>query len=490
MSDKQKKVTLIYPTLDGSREFAVENGELKLGRGEVDLRLADSSLSRHHATVYRDGDRIWILDNNSTNGTFINNSPAAAQGNILQNGDLIRLGDETTLKLQISEQKAVAGKSFDRSSGVGSQRSLNSGNLNFVPLIVAGVAVVVIGLVIVVVASNAFTGQNANNEVAVNQSGSEEDDSSGDAESNVNKRRRKPKSTPSPGNDNANANVTASPGKTDNKPDEVDTKPIYTAVAPTKTYLEMSEPEKRQFIEKESKIVAQMIGNTSGDAVPPEAVERIKSFVDAYAKRLKYSKQNSTCSFTRDNLDTLIERASKNAQFIVPAFNAEGIAPQIGLYLAMIESEHCVCLQSPTGPLGMFQFTKATGAQFGLVTKAGASPTNPDERCEPNKAAPAAAKYMKFLTGRYGTGALSVPLAIASYNSGEGGLSTNLQTALAGESNQERSFWTLVANQGKLSSQFQKENIKYVPKFFAAAIVGENPSVFGVKLAPVSSNTK
>ena len=83
-----------------------------------------------------------------------------------------------------------------------------------------------------------------------------------------------------------------------------------------------------------------------------------------------------------------------------------------------------------------------------------------------------------------------MPLAIASYNSGEGGLSTNLSTALASAAQEERSFWTLVANQGKLSSQFQKENIKYVPKFFAAAVVGENPQVFGVQLQPLSSYTQ
>ena len=490
MSEKQKTVTLIYTTPDGSGEFAVENGELKLGRGEVNLRLADSSLSRYHATIYREGDRIWILDNNSTNGTFINDVPAAPSGNILQSGDLIRLGNETRLKLQISEQKIRPGKSAARAN-LNSQNSVGSAKFNFVPLIAAGIAVIVIGLAALGMVSKALTAQNTSDEIAANNPNNSEDyELPGDEPANNgNLRRRRSKPERSPGSDNSNANVSASPEKLDNKSVEADPKPIYT-IAPTKTYLEMSEPEKRQFIEKESKIVAQMIGNTSGDAVPPEAVERIKSFVDAYAKRLKYSKQNSTCSFTRDNLETLIERASKNAQFIVPAFNAEGIPPQIGLYLAMIESEHCVCLQSPTGPLGMFQFTKATGAQFGLATKAGASPANPDERCEPNKAAPAAAKYMKFLTGRYGTGALSVPLAIASYNSGEGGLSTNLQTALAGESNQERSFWTLVSNQGKLSSQFQKENIKYVPKFFAAAIVGENPSVFGVKMQPVSSNTK
>jgi len=250
----------------------------------------------------------------------------------------------------------------------------------------------------------------------------------------------------------------------------------------------MSDDEKRKFIAHESVWIARMIGNRTGEAVTPEAVERIKSFVDSYAKRLKSPKPTGMCNMRAD-LTSVLERASKNAPFIVPAFNSEGLAPQMGLYLAMIESEHCVCLQSPTGPLGMFQFTKATAIGFGLDARPGASPTNPDERCQPEPAAKAAAKYMKFLAGRYGTGPLSFPLAIASYNSGEGGLSRNLSTAMQTAIGQERSFWTLVANQGKLSEQFQKENVKYVPKFFAAAIVGENPTVFGVNLPPLSSNS-
>ena len=50
-----------------------------------------------------------------------------------------------------------------------------------------------------------------------------------------------------------------------------------------------------------------------------------------------------------------------------------------------------------------------------------------------------------------------------------------------------RDFWTLIANGDKLSKQFQSENFKYVPKFFAAAIIGENPQDFGLNLQPVST---
>jgi hypothetical protein len=258
-----------------------------------------------------------------------------------------------------------------------------------------------------------------------------------------------------------------------------------------KKYFDMSDAERRQYLEVKAMRVAQVIGNNASGEIPAAAVDKIKSFVDAYASRAKV-KPLSGCRFG-DNLQATYERASKNAPFIVKAFNAKGIDSRIGLYLAMIESEHCVCLQSGTGPLGMFQFTYATAKLHfdpseGVVK--GASPGSPDIRCQPEAAARAAASYMKALTGRYGTGPASVPLAIGSYNSGEGGLSSNLQKALDSGQGLPRDFWTLIAKGDLLSKQFQSENFKYVPKFFAAAIIGENPQDFGMTLQPISTYSK
>jgi len=253
----------------------------------------------------------------------------------------------------------------------------------------------------------------------------------------------------------------------------------------------MSDPERRQYLEARAMRVAQVIGNSASGEIPAAAIDKIKSFVDAYASRSKV-KPLGGCRFG-DNLQATFERASKNAPFIVKAFNEKGIDPRIGLYLAMIESEHCVCLQSGTGPLGMFQFTYATAKLHfdpseGVIK--GASPGSPDVRCQPEPAARAAASYMKALTGRYGTGPASVPLAIGSYNSGEGGLSSNLQKALDSGQGLPRDFWTLIAKGDLLSKQFQSENFKYVPKFFAAAIIGENPQDFGLTLQPISTYSK
>jgi hypothetical protein len=63
-----------------------------LGRSRAcDLVLTDDSVSRRHATVVREGDRIILTDLGSTNGTFVNGR-MITQAEV-QPGDRVRLGD-------------------------------------------------------------------------------------------------------------------------------------------------------------------------------------------------------------------------------------------------------------------------------------------------------------------------------------------------------------------------------------------------------------
>jgi hypothetical protein len=248
----------------------------------------------------------------------------------------------------------------------------------------------------------------------------------------------------------------------------------------------MSPDEQRQFITSEAQHVARMIGNREGYAFPPEVVAKIKIHVDGYARRLSSPRPTSGCRMNHD-LTTLLNRARTYAPVVVKAFNEKGLSPQVGIYLAMIEAEYCPCLSSGTGPKGYFQFASSTARRYGVKDVSHWTDTRPDDRCKIEIMAPIAADYMKDLIVMFGTGPLSIPLAVASYNSGEGGLNQNLMKALRAAQSSERSFWTMVAHEEILSDQFQRENIKYVPKFFGAAIVGENPRVFGVELLPIST---
>jgi hypothetical protein len=472
-------VRLTYPTPEGSKEIRLENSKSTFGRGDADFRFPDDGLSRLHASVYVDGDHVWVVDENSSNGTFVNGIRVAGAGTPLRTGDSIKIGNSTVLNVHIS-QKAVATAPENPTSSGGGFAAAAPGQfslMSILPVALIAIAFFVISISAVVIGYKILGGGGT--QVAYN---ADVDNSDDDFDT--------PDKKPSPSTKPSGSNTSTTPADntsiTNSPVGSNTTTPNF--VPSGKQYLSMSETEKRQYLADKAMKIAQFIGNSSSEPIPNGALDKIKGFVDGYAKRVN-TKPLGGCRFG-DNLQVTYERASKNAHFIVKAFNEKGTDARIGLYLAMIESEHCVCLQSPTGPLGMFQFTYATAKLHfvpsdGVVK--GASPPKGDVRCEPEPAARAAASYMKALTGRYGTGPASVPLAIGSYNSGEGGLSTNLAKALDSNSGLPRDFWTLIEKGDILSKQFQAENFKYVPKFFAAAIIGENPQDFGLKLQPLSS---
>ncbi len=67
---------------------------LVIGRGEgCDLRLPDLSVSHRHASIRQRGTEYIVMDEGSTNGTFIGSVRLPPQSpRVLRNGELIRLG--------------------------------------------------------------------------------------------------------------------------------------------------------------------------------------------------------------------------------------------------------------------------------------------------------------------------------------------------------------------------------------------------------------
>jgi membrane-bound lytic murein transglycosylase D len=224
----------------------------------------------------------------------------------------------------------------------------------------------------------------------------------------------------------------------------------------------MSELEKMAFVEREATRVSNMIGNRPYAFTEP-VLRQIKKYVDDNAG-------------ARD-LRPLYERGTRYAPLIVREFRRHGMHAAVGLYMAWIESLFKPGAQSGVGAGGMFQFMKGTAELYRL---------SPEDRFNPEKAAPAAAQYFANLIKRFGSNAISVPLAIAAYNRGEGNIMSDLQKVIDSR-NRERSFWNLVEHADSLPTPFQRETISYVPKFFGAAIVGENPSAFGIDLPPLST---
>ena len=265
----------------------------------------------------------------------------------------------------------------------------------------------------------------------------------------------------------------------------------------TKLYSQMSESEKNQFVAEQADKILEKFGRATGDKVNEKGLKLIRNFVDSYVKRQSLPKSDS-CRFGSD-LSSVLLRANKYIKTISDEFSGQSLVSQTGIYTAMIESEFCPCLQAPTGALGMFQFSFATGSIYGLKTVKGANPQKPDERCNPQLAARAAAKYIKYMIADKfdnQTDSIGYLLAISSYNSGEGATKKHIQAITVLNGKPKVTFWDFLDTADAIAkkpdtgfmNQFQTENFKYVPKFFAAAIIGENPRVFGIDINPLSSS--
>jgi len=97
----------------------------------------------------------------------------------------------------------------------------------------------------------------------------------------------------------------------------------------------------------------------------------------------------------------------------------EGVPYDFMHKLIFNESSFDNTAKSPTGPLGLGQFTELTGKAYGLMS--------PEDRMDPTKAIPAVARHLKDLSGAYKGDWLKAALA---YNQGQGRLGSPQLSAL------------------------------------------------------------
>jgi len=180
----------------------------------------------------------------------------------------------------------------------------------------------------------------------------------------------------------------------------------------------------------------------------------------------------------QERLSVVYERGATYVPLIANAFAARRIPIIVGLYLAMIESEYKPCIESSLGAKGLFQFLPQTAEHYGVARA---------DMCDVEKMAPAAAHYIADRMAELGDDSQSMTLVLLSYNRGPDGVVDALRMLRETDANYERNFWTLFANRDKLDESFRRESAGYVPAFFGAAIVGENPEVFELSTPPLSS---
>lgn len=102
-----KKVTLKIKSLYDTETVTLED-EISIGRTPLaDIVLKDEGLSRVNTTIFRDGDEILVVDEGSTNGTFINGSKVGKSPKILFDGDVITCGSETKISIEFGEKSVL-----------------------------------------------------------------------------------------------------------------------------------------------------------------------------------------------------------------------------------------------------------------------------------------------------------------------------------------------------------------------------------------------
>lgn len=179
-------------------------------------------------------------------------------------------------------------------------------------------------------------------------------------------------------------------------------------------------------------------------------------------------------------LSKALDSARKNGYItkIIDIMQAHGLPSQF-MYLALQESSFNTGACGPPTRFGiakgMWQFIPTTARSYGLRTGplVETQQMDPeDERHDFLKSTRAAAEYIRFI---YDTQAqASGLLVMASYNWGENRVIKLINTMP--ENPRDRNFWRLLS---KYRNSIPQETYDYVFYIVSAAVIGENPRLFG-----------
>jgi len=236
------------------------------------------------------------------------------------------------------------------------------------------------------------------------------------------------------------------------------------------TYQQMSSAQRAKFVSLQAREIARKISNTDYQFTPEFELDIQKS-VDSYLERVNNPRS------TKTDLSVVIQRAQPQAPTLMRVFKTRGVSPLLGLYIPWIESEY-VNIQTPNdaGSIGMFQILASTGMSLGL---------NPTDLLDVEKSADAAARYLTRSLKVFDSYSTKEALALLAYNRGNNSVASDAQLYV-NDQNSSCSICVLT-KQIEKANETSKEETYYVQRFFAAAIIGENPKAFGLQSAPLSS---
>jgi peptidoglycan lytic transglycosylase D len=149
-----------------------------------------------------------------------------------------------------------------------------------------------------------------------------------------------------------------------------------------------------------------------------------------------------------------LRRSGRYMKLFQQVLSREGLPPELA-HLVFVESGFNLKARSVSAAVGPWQFLRSTARLWGLTVNQWV-----DERQDPEKSTVAAARYLKHLYGIFG----DWPLALASYNAGEGTLLRAIKRQ--GTTN----YWDL---------RLPRQTEDYVPQFMAVLAIAREPERYG-----------
>ncbi len=201
--------------------------------------------------------------------------------------------------------------------------------------------------------------------------------------------------------------------------------------------------------------------------VDPSLRSKVREQIQATTSQLPLEESDAVVSYInyfssprgKKVLETGLRRSGRYKAMISRVLAEEGL-PQELIFLAQAESGFVPRALSPKECMGLWQFAKFRGEEYGLQVNA-----TLDERMDPEKATRAAAHHLHDLYTHLG----DWYLAMAAYDCGPGCI--DQRVARTGYAD----FWTL-----RRLNVLPKETANYVPIILAMIIVSKNAKDYGL----------
>jgi hypothetical protein len=211
--------------------------------------------------------------------------------------------------------------------------------------------------------------------------------------------------------------------------------------------------EKEDFVTQEVRALMQEFG-AEVYSIPPEFIERVNFHLQNYKGP------------NRELVETALTQSKGRIATMKKILEQEQLPPDFA-WVPLVESAFRMGQSSGAGAVGPWQLTAPTARQFGLRVDGAV-----DERDNLVKSTHAACALLRTLLLDFGSGS-SVMLALAAYNLGPSKVKAAINKAVQ-DPIKQRNFWYLYR-----ARALPVETREFVPKVFAAIIIGRNPEKFG-----------